>query len=222
MSESNFRTNAELEDFERQDESLLREKREIVSKLERQNKEIINEINRLKLQQMSNRSLDKADHGQTSKDQWLQQQQMLAKLRSRENTPVLYAKQKSDNSTLINSFLAQNPELLAKFPASVMANNPQVVAELATLKTRKGMLQSRMTALENSRDELISRLTQLTDNNYGRYDSAAGKKKMGSHSLRTTPVSSPRPGFRLGNLTPQNLNNYGKFRCNSFKGLKLF
>lgn len=65
ISESNFRTNTDLSDnFNDTDNSeypedyLLKEKREIVSKLERQNREIINEINRLKLQ-ASNRSLDR-------------------------------------------------------------------------------------------------------------------------------------------------------------------
>lgn len=64
LSESNFRTNSDLEDFggdKAQDDTLLREKREIVLKLERQNKEIINEINRLKQQQLSNKSLDKTE-----------------------------------------------------------------------------------------------------------------------------------------------------------------
>jgi len=81
------------------------------------------------------------------------------------------------------------------------------------------MLESRMMALESSRDQLIGRLTQLdSTGSYLKYSNSPvmGKKKpLNSHSLRTTPVNSPRPGgYRQGALTPQTTNNYDNSSVN--------
>lgn len=146
------------------------------------------------------------------------QQALLTKLKSRETTPLAstlnrHNKTNTNNisstlnsqhdSILVNSFINQNPHLsslLFKLTCSGASTDPHIVAELQTLRNRKGMLENRMAALENSRDELIGRLTQLdSSGQYIKYDSPVfGKKKFlnNSHSLRTTPVNSPRPGHR--------------------------
>jgi len=229
LSESNFRTNTELDDCDYDkpclEDVLLREKRDIVAKLEKQNKEIINEINRLRLQQMSNKSLDKTEqHMVSSKDAWLLQQQLQAKLKSRETTPVhnssKHGRLKTQTDTqLVNSFLAHNPHLLSKYTANNAQIDSNAIQELQTLKSRKDMLESRMMALESSRDQLIGRLTQLdSTGSYLKYSNSPvmGKKKpLNSHSLRTTPVNSPRPGgYRQGALTPQTTNNYDNSSVN--------
>ncbi len=219
LSESNFRTNSELDDYEKPylEEVLLKEKRDIVAKLEKQNKEIINEINRLRLQQMSNKSLEKTDQLMMStKDTWALQQQLQAKLKSRETTPVHNIskhgrlKTQTENQ-LINSFLAHNPQLVSKYTSNNAQIETNAIQELQTLKSRKDMLQSRMMALESSRDELIGRLTQLdSTGNCMKYIASpimAKKKYPNSYSLRTTPINSPRPGgYRQGTLTPQTIS----------------
>ena len=157
------------------------------------------------------------------RDAWMLQQALLTKLKSqRETTPTLAStltRHKTNNNTsssntlntqhdsiLVNSFINQNPHLislLTKLTSSGACNDPHIVAELQTLRNRKGMLGNRMAALENSRDELIGRLTQLDGSGqYVKYESPVlGKKKFmnNSHSLRTTPVNSPRPGHRYTN-----------------------
>ena len=203
LSESNFRTSNEAE-FEYDEESggdiqedrLLKEKRDIVAKLEKQNKEIINEINRLRLQQLSNKSLERIEQ---------QEQQQMARLKSRENTPVLTStltrqrtQQANNLGSLSAASQAQLNSILATFSASSTMINPQLMAELQTLKHRKGLLENRMQMLENSRDELIGRLTQL-DTSFIKYNSsespaAARKNRIitSTNSLRNTPINSPR------------------------------
>lgn len=217
ISESNFRTNTDLNDNfndiadtatgEYPEEFLLKEKREIVAKLERQNKEIINEINRLKLQ-ASNRSLDKqADEITSAREAWTlqqQQNQQQQKLKSRESTPVNMMstlRKNMHDTAMISQLLSQNPALrsmLCKQLGSTSMTNPQLIAELQSLRNKKGMLENRMSALENSKLELMTRLSQLDTATgvCGRYESPSLSKrnKIYSNSLRTTPVSSPRPG----------------------------
>ncbi len=180
----------------------MKERREIVIKLERQNKEIITEINRLRLQ-ASNRSLDKQANEITSGIQ--QQQQLQQKLKSRESTPVnnlSTLKKHQHDTALISQLLSQNPQLrslLCKQLGSSSMTNPQLIAELQSLRNKKGMLENRMSALENSKLELMTRLSQLdTAGVYTRYESpslAKKSRKVYSNSLRSTPVSSPRPGM---------------------------
>jgi hypothetical protein len=152
LSESNFRlnnnilhtqitSNEEINQPTINEDKLLKEKREIVAKLEQQNKEIIKEIKRLKLQQLSNRSLDLNE----------QQKKMILK-NLKENSSVILNKKLSDSS----SYLLAPPSL-----STTVAANPHIIAELQTLKQKKGLLENRMHLLENSRDELIGQLSQL-------------------------------------------------------------
>ncbi len=118
-------------EFNSINERLLKEKREIVAKLEKQNREILKEIRRLKQKQQSNKSLDLDNCAFDSSIKHLSlkcQQQMLK------------------NKELTNRKVSINPKLLA---------------ELMSLKERKGQLENRMQWLESSRDELIERLMQL-------------------------------------------------------------
>jgi len=208
LSESNFRLNNNIlhtqitsnEDisYQRQpltsttltsinEDKLLKEKREIVAKLEQQNKEIIKEIKRLKLQQLSNRSLDLSE----------QQKKLLAK-NLKENSMTINSK-KQLNSTLNNTITNESDQQHGTFSASSTMINPYIIAELQTLKQRKGQLENRMHLLESSRDELIGQLTQL--------DNVLKQSKPVSTSnpkQRITVTISPKQQHKYATLSQKN------------------
>ena len=134
FSETNFRINKKFDDDMELNETILREKREIVAKLEQQNKEIIKEIHKLKLKQLSNKPLDSND--------------------SLHN----YLKVTNEIQPNYVTNDSKNYQLSKLVPSQAIVDE---VAELKTLKQRKDQLESRMSILESSRDELIDRLTQL-------------------------------------------------------------
>lgn len=120
LSESNFRN-----------DTILMEKKQLVARLEAQNREIMREINRLRQKQESNRSLIDDDSV------------MMPILASRESTPL----------TVRSGYTSKSYQASSK--------NPYIMAELKTLKQRKGELDSRMMILEQNRDELMGQLSQL-------------------------------------------------------------
>ena len=141
LSETNFRLNKQynkendnLTVYE--NEKILMEKREIVSQLEQKNKEIIKEIEKLKLNNLSNKSKD-------SSEQFFYQSQKIKKNESKHT--------KFENSLQFSKPCIDNN----------ISFDSGIVAELETLKQHKDHLENRMIQLENSRDELINRLTQL-------------------------------------------------------------
>lgn len=119
LSESNFRS-----------EQILHEKKQKVAKLEQENRELMNEIKRLKLKQESNKSLDDLNRD------------LIIQSSIFSNTQTQKPKQHLTNSTTV-------------------IKNPYIIAELKTLKQRKGELDQRMNQLEQNRDELLAQLTQL-------------------------------------------------------------
>lgn len=156
------------------EDRLLKEKRELVVKLEQQNKEILKEIKKLKLKQLSNKSLDLIDsqsqinsllHQQKS-HQIMKPNQNHLSLRYQQqkqqqlNSKVCYQTPQSATLTRKHMPATNNLTAMSKYSSSRLSSQ-LVAAELQTLKQRKGQLESRMHLLESSRDELIGRLTQL-------------------------------------------------------------
>jgi hypothetical protein len=148
LSESNFHVKDELplintdESSNNMNERLLNEKRDIVLKLEQQNQQILNEIKRLRVQQLSNQSLDITDSppNQTTT------------LFRRANSVVRRIKNENSQGTSINNLSS----------SSFISNlNPKLAVELQTLRAKKGLLDNRMNTLESSRGELLNRLNQL-------------------------------------------------------------
>jgi hypothetical protein len=204
LSENNFRQSEDEDDNEENEfiitskkeindelskgieDKLLNEKRELVAKLEKQNKEILKEIKKLKLKQLSNKSLDQID------------------TRSEFNIEIGKQNQKNltynnhlghkahQSSTLDCKNLTSNYMTTPKKKAQM---NPHLVAaELKNLKKRKGLLENRMQILESSRDELIDRLTQL--DTLLRPESFKTMKSQAEVSNPSTKI--------LGNLQSQN------------------
>jgi hypothetical protein len=218
MSPSSMRANRTIE------ERILKEKKEIVAKLERQNREIIKEIKRLRLKQMASGN---SGGEQPSQQQLQQLKPSFLNLKQQENLlsngngvttatssdecsgvdspriagativdPLIislneqqrqkkgYNKVKS--STLLNS-------LSGAGNASIQSSqNSSVIAELQTLKTRKGQLETRMHMLKSSRDELLGQLEVLlkqSASNKAAARSSNGKTATSSGQLH---LSSPR------------------------------
>jgi hypothetical protein len=140
LSESNFRsgtgiTNSAIATGIINSEAILNEKKKLIVKLEHKNREILREIKRLRIQQESNRSLD---------DTFLN----LNASTSRESTPLTI---NSSKSILAHQFQQQN------YPQQ----QPNLLAELKSLKLRKGELDTRINTLEHNRGELLTQLSQL-------------------------------------------------------------
>lgn len=214
LSESNFRNNMDGDYRESTiDDKLLREKREIVAKLEQRNKEILKEIKKLKLKQLSNQSLDLDDHTPLPSSQSTKYNQYY---KSRESTPLnssilskrshyidqntlnLVEQQNKTTASMINKTNNLKQQLAnSGFSSSNTIVNPHLIAELQTLKQKKGQLENRMQLLENSRDELIDRLSQLDTlikpaKNKRDSVQQTSQRIIQTNSLRTTPNSSPR------------------------------
>lgn len=206
---------------------------ELVAKLEQNNKELIKEINKLKIKQLSNRSLDLTDQQEMYQQLLMQQQQQISAHQSLKYQQQKMTKGAKDStltrklninsipepsadtprySTGVKSSLKKPPsheKPANAFTTSSTMLNPTLIAELQTLKHKKGQLESRMHVLESSRDELIDRLTQL--------DSLMKPSKLaeqprtnantGAGIIRTTPSNSPRG---LANVQQNSPNVYQK------------
>ena len=158
LSETNFRSNddgkisycefSKNSDYRQMlNEKLLNEKRKLVLKLEQQNKEIVKEIQKLKLKHLSNKSLEINEQINT-----------YYKVKN-EKQPNISENKEMQKKKYKNS-LKKNCPNSAICSSSTMID-PALIAELHSLKQRKGQLENRMVMLESSRDELIERITQL-------------------------------------------------------------
>lgn len=114
----------------------LEEKKEIVSKLEKKNKEILKQIEKLRLNNLSRKSIESSEN---LIHQYINIKTVDSKLENCE-----YSLQIANSSTNNNTYF-----------------NPIIVGELETLKQHKEHLENRMIMLELSRDKLIHRLTKL-------------------------------------------------------------
>ncbi len=176
------------------DEKILKEKRDLVSKLERQNREIIKEIKRLRLKQQ-------------------QQQQNLA-FNTLHNEQLIHAQSLIQDSSpttpngglKLNGATIIDPQLISQNEKRV---NNNVIAELQTLKTRKGQLETRMHMLESSKDELLAQLQTLLKMNQQQQQQTNGKPKPDSRtSPRTLTLNSTQKYSSLINnagITNKNL-----------------
>ena len=235
LSECNFRTseNEDSSDSNGGDDSRqLKEKMELVAKLEQNNKELIKEINKLKIKQLSNRSLDLTDQHEMYQQLLMQQQQQITAHQSLKYQQQKMAKGAKDStltrkpninsvpepsadtprySTGVKSSLKKpnHEKTTSAFTTSSTMLNPTLIAELQTLKHKKGQLENRMHVLESSRDELIDRLTQL--DSLMKPSKPAEQPRTSANSgasiIRTTPSNSPRG---LANVQPSSPNVYQK------------
>ena len=146
-------------------ESILSEKKKLIAKLELKNREILREIKRLRIQQESNRSLD---------ENYLN----IGTSVSRESTPLTINSNHTTKSLLNHQYL-----LNYQTYGSQQHQQPNLIAELKSLKLRKGELDSRIQILEHNRDELLSQLSTL--------DNVMKNMKTSSLSTRSTPIRSP-------------------------------
>ena len=214
LSENNFRQSDDEDDNEENqfimnskrlfddelskdlEDTLLNEKRELVVKLEQQNKEILKEIKKLKLKQLSNKSLDLLDN-QSELNYEIGQ-----KIRTQNNHSSLKQQNSSKachSATLTRKNLTNNYTLTKQ---RSQMNPNHVVAELENLKQRKGLLENRMHLLENSRDELIDRLTQLDTVLKPGYFRDSRKQEHGTTPSKTTTTTT-----NLANNISQSQNN---------------
>jgi hypothetical protein len=177
LSENNFRQSDDEEDNEENElirnnnrvisneiskdleDKMLNEKRELVAKLEQQNKEILKEIKKLKLKQISNKSLDLIDPQSEYNHEVSEQKHQNKAFNNHLSLKQLNSYKTPQSETLTRKKLNNNYLTISKQRAQM--NHHLVAAELQNLKQRKGLLENRMQILENSRDELIDRLTQL-------------------------------------------------------------
>ena len=121
---------------------ILKEKREIVARLEQQNREISKEIKRLRAQQLSNRSLDVNNNNSSTGGKCSS---------SAVLTPMLLKKQMNSGGTTTSAYGLRGG---GNYDEATMV-------ELQTLKQRKGQLESRIQHLQSSRSELIGQLECL-------------------------------------------------------------
>ena len=144
-------------------ETILNEKKKLIAKLEHKNREILREIKRLRIQQESNRSLDENGLNLTTS-------------LSRESTPLTINSNHTSKSIL--NYQLINPNYSIQQP-----QQPNLMAELKSLKQRKGELDSRIQTLEQNRNELLSQLSTV--------DNVMKNMKMNSFSTRSTPIRAP-------------------------------
>lgn len=147
------------------EERLLKEKREIVAKLEKQNKEILREIKRLKMKQQQQQQHQTVngneDDQMMSKLTQLVESSSVCKGATIVDPLVISFNEQQKNKRGFNKKMSGQPGQSGIIANPVLQQNSSLIAELQTLKHRKGQLEDRMNCLESTKDELLAQLETL-------------------------------------------------------------